>query len=86
MTYFKDRGGEPAKVREVEAAAHEAGRYFSKGTFDRARERAGVETLSKSQLQTIFGEEYDWLPSEDRPPKAAWVRLGDLAAPQLPTG
>jgi hypothetical protein len=85
VTHFKDRGGEPQKVREVEAAALEAGRYFSKGTFGRARERASVETLSKAQLQTIVGEEYDWLPSEDRPPRAAWIRLGDRSAPQLPT-
>jgi hypothetical protein len=86
VTYFKDRGGEPQKVREIEAAAREAGRWFSKGTFERARERANVETLSKAQLQTILGEEYDWLPGDDRPPRAAWVRVGDLAVPQVPTG
>jgi hypothetical protein len=85
VTYFKDRGGEPQKVREVEAAAHEAARYYSKGTFERARDRAGVEALSKAQLQAILSEEYDWLPSDDRPPKAAWIRVSDRSAPQLPT-
>lgn len=47
VTYFKDRAGEPQKVREVGAAANEAGRSYSKATFERARERAGIETLSK---------------------------------------
>jgi AAA domain len=84
VEYFKDRSGAPQKIREVEATAREAGRYFSKETFDRARERAGIEPMSKSQLQAVLGEEFDWLPSDDLPPRAAWVRLGDTAAPQLP--
>ena len=57
VTYFKDRAGEPQKVRDVEATANEASRYYSKGTFERARERAGIETLSKAQLQAIMGED-----------------------------
>jgi hypothetical protein len=55
-------------------------------TFERAREQVGIEPIGKSQLREMLGEEFDWVPSEDLPPKAAWVRLGDAATPQLPTG
>ncbi len=40
--YFEDRGDAPLKIRDIEGAAQEADRWFSKGTFDRARELAGV--------------------------------------------
>jgi hypothetical protein len=69
------------KVRDLEAAAQEAARWFSKGSFERARELAGVEPLQAAQLKQVMGEEYDWLSSEERPPRARWVRL---PSPQLP--
>ena len=46
--------------------------------------RASIEPMSKTLLQAVLGEEFDWLPSDDLPPRAAWVRLGDTATPQLP--
>jgi hypothetical protein len=76
--------GAPRKVRDVESAAREDQRFYSKGTFDRARELAGVVPVQAAQLRAILGEEFDWLPVDDRPPRAAWVRLVTTSAPQLP--
>jgi len=54
---------------------------FSTGTF----ERACVEPMQATDLKETLGEEYDWLPSEDRPPRARWV-VRRIATPQPPTG
>jgi hypothetical protein len=44
----------------------------------------GAQSLQTAQLKTILGDEYDWLASEDRPPRARWgARRG--VTPQLPT-
>ena len=67
LGYFEQCHGAPQKIREVEAAAQKAGRWFSKGTFERARNLAGVEALQTAELKGTLGEEFDWLSSEDRP-------------------
>jgi hypothetical protein len=84
LDFFEEYSGAPQTVRDVEAAAQEAGRWYTKGTFERARELAGVESLPTAQLKTILGDEYDWLASEDRPPRARWVARRGVT-PQLPT-
>jgi hypothetical protein len=81
LAYLQPREGSPVKVGEVEAAAQENGRWFSKGTFARAREMAGVEPVGAAELKAALGEEFDWLRTEDRPPRAGWVRL--RPSPQL---
>ncbi len=84
IAYFEEIGGAPQKIRDLESAAQEAGRWFSKGTFERARERAGVEPMQATELKATLGEEYDWLPSED-----LRARDGSTVAsrtPQLPSG
>lgn len=84
LSYFEQYHGAPQKIRDVETAAQEAGRWFSKGTFERARELAGVESLQTAELRAILGDEFDWLSSEDRPPRARWVARR-TSTPQLPT-
>lgn len=83
LGYIEPCGPTPVKVRDVEAAAKEAGRWFSKGAFERARGLAAIEPLTATQLPDILGDDYD---SRARTARrgAAWVR--HHAAPQLPTG
>jgi hypothetical protein len=75
VEYFKSAEGQPRKVREVEATAQRDGRWFSKGTFERARDMASVQPVGAAELRRILGDEFDWLSDEDRPPKARWMRL-----------
>ncbi len=39
IAYCEEIGGGPQKIRDLESAAQVAGRWFSKGTFERARAR-----------------------------------------------
>jgi hypothetical protein len=75
LDYFKSADGQPRKVRDVEAVAQRDGRWFSKGTFDRAREIAGIEIVGAMELRRALGDNFDWLPDDERPPKARWIRL-----------
>ena len=59
LEYIEPCGPTPVKVRDVEAAAKEAGRWFSKGAFERARGLAAIEPLTATQLPDILGDDYD---------------------------
>jgi hypothetical protein len=83
------RDGRVAKVSALEEAAQAAEVYFSKGTFDRARNTAGLRGVSDAKAREILGAEYDFIGDADG--RTKWVMLpkaasGEEVVPNEPVG
>ena len=48
--------GKPIRIVQLEQAANDNGRWYSKGTFGRAREQAGLRALSRSEVERLNSE------------------------------
>ena len=70
-SWFEARDYAPAKVADLDRAAVAADAYFSRSTFARGREMAGVQPISRSALAQAM--DTDWLDDADL--RAHWVTL-----------
>jgi hypothetical protein len=52
--------GRVIKVADLEATAQEAEVWFSRSTFKRARDEAGLRTISDAKARELLGAEYDF--------------------------
>jgi KaiC/GvpD/RAD55 family RecA-like ATPase len=73
--HIKDSGliGKPIKTVQLEAAAKDNDCYFSKGTFGRARDQAGLRALNRSELERRLGKDFVYLTDAEK--RSGWVLL-----------
>jgi hypothetical protein len=70
--HLKD--GQIMKLADLEEAARAAEVWFSKGTFERARNMAGLRTISNNKARELLGSEFDFVAG-DADGRTQWVKL-----------
>jgi hypothetical protein len=87
---YMEQHQQVAKISELEEAARAADRYYSKGTFERARKAAGLRVASDDKVRELLGPEYPFRAGE-ADGRTRWVMLpsravGENSSPSTDVG